>query len=68
MDTKSVYLITFGILVITAGIGAYYYSNGMIDIDKFNKKNLLSEGTDNPTLWLYYDQSDVNSRWWQDCL
>ena len=66
MDTKSVYLITFGILVITAGIGAYYYSNGMIDIDKFNKKNLLSEGTDNPTLWLYYDQSDVNSRWWQD--
>ena len=32
----------------------------------FNKKKLILDGTDRPNLWLYYDQSDVNSRWWAD--
>jgi len=66
MATQSVYLITFGILLVTAASLGYYYSNTIIESDIFQKKDLLLEGTSNPTLWLYYDQSDVNSRWWQD--
>jgi len=66
MATQSVYLITFGILLVTAASLGYYYSNTIIESDIFQKKDLLLEGTTNPTLWLYYDQSDVNSRWWQD--
>lgn len=66
MAIKSVYLITFGILLVTAASLGYYYSNTIIESDIFNKKNLLLDGTANPTLWIYYDQSDVNSRWWQD--
>lgn len=66
MAIQSVYLITFGILIVTAASLGYYYSNTIIESDIFQKKDLLLEGTDNPTLWLYYDQSDVNSRWWQD--
>uniref|UniRef100_A0A6C0IHN8 Uncharacterized protein n=1 Tax=viral metagenome TaxID=1070528 RepID=A0A6C0IHN8_9ZZZZ len=66
MATQSVYLITFGILIVTAASLGYYYSDTIIESDIFQKKDLLLEGTANPTLWLYYDQSDVNSRWWQD--
>jgi hypothetical protein len=66
MAIQSVYLITFGILLVTASTLGYYYSNTIIESDIFQKKDLLLEGTANPTLWLYYDQSDVNSRWWQD--
>ena len=66
MAIQSVYLITFGFLIVTAASLGYYYSNTIIESDIFQKKDLLLEGTANPTLWLYYDQSDVNSRWWQD--
>jgi hypothetical protein len=66
MATQSVYLITFGILIVTAAATGIYYSKKLVESDIFQKKDLLLEGTTNPTLWLYYDQSDVNSRWWQD--
>lgn len=32
----------------------------------FKDKHLLQKGLDAPTLWLYYDMSDVNARWWAD--
>lgn len=32
----------------------------------FRDKNLLKKGMDLPVIWLYYDTSDVNSRWWAD--
>lgn len=60
------YYLTFGILAVTAAATATYYSKNLIESDVFQNRKLLSEGTDNPTLWIYYNQSDVNSRWWQD--
>ena len=66
MAVPIIYLITFGILAVTAATAGVYYSNKLIEADAFNSKNLLNQGTDNPPLWLYYDQSEVNSRWWQD--
>ncbi len=32
----------------------------------FRDKNLIKKGTDLPVIWLYYDNSDVNSRYWFD--
>ena len=32
----------------------------------FRNKKLLEQGMTMPTIWLYYDTSDVNSRWWAD--
>jgi hypothetical protein len=62
------YLITVAVLLLTATAAAtgVYYSNKLIEPDVFNNKNLVDVGTQNPPIWLYYDQSEVNSRWWQD--
>lgn len=59
-------LIVAGVLGLTAISIGLYYSANLIEEDGFNKRNLLNKGIDNKTLWLYYDQSDVNSRYWAD--
>ena len=43
MATQSVYLITFGILLVTAATLGYYYSNTIIESDIFQKKDLLHQ-------------------------
>jgi hypothetical protein len=60
------YLIAIGVLSITAVSVGVAYNNKMIEDDKFKRRNLLDDGLNNKTLWLYYDQSDVNSRYWKD--
>jgi hypothetical protein len=55
--------VTVVILVITAASVGIYASQYNIDSKSRDLKNI---GVDNSTLWLYYDQSDVNSRWWSD--
>jgi hypothetical protein len=62
------YLITVAVLLLTATAAAtgVYYSKKLIENDVFSNKNLVDVGTQNPPIWLYYDQSEVNSRWWQD--
>jgi len=60
------YMIVLGILALTAVAAGLQYSKNMIEEDTFNTRDLTKQGIDNTTLWLYYDQSDVNSRWWAD--
>jgi len=59
-------LIVVGVLGLTALGAGIYYSTNAIEDNSFNKRNLVNKGTDNKTLWLYYDQSNVNSRFWAD--
>jgi len=59
-------LIVSGVLAVSAISAGIYYSANAVDENKFNKRNLIKEGYNNRTLWLYYDQSDVNSRYWAD--
>jgi hypothetical protein len=59
-------LIVIGVLTLTAISTGLYYSKNLIEEDLFKDRRLLSKGTNNKTLWLYYDQSDVNARWWAD--
>lgn len=62
MASETPYLITLGVLTLTATVvvaGLYYNKSSL-------ESNILNEGANNPPLWLYYDQSDVNARWWQD--
>jgi hypothetical protein len=60
-----VFIVT-AVLIVTAISMALYYSKDLIEEDLFKNRRLLSKGVNNKTLWLYYDQSDVNARWWAD--
>ena len=58
-------MIIVGISVLAVGVAAYF-------VAKQNKPRLeitpemLKIGLDRPILWLYYDDSQVNSRYWTD--
>lgn len=58
--------ITVLIVLIAAAFLGIYSSNKLIDEDLYNKRDLITLNMDNTTLWIYYDQSEVNSRWWAD--
>lgn len=60
------YLIVIGVLALTAISVGLVMNKKIIEEDAFSQRNLLDKGLDNTTLWLYYDQSEVNSRWWND--
>jgi hypothetical protein len=60
------FMIALGVVALAAITTAYYYSGRLIEEDTFRSKNLLNTGVENPIMWLYYDQSDVNSRYWSD--
>ena len=61
----AMYIVT-GVLVLSAVTAGLYYSQNIIEEDAFKSRNLIDKGKNNKTLWLYYDQSEVNSRWWAD--
>lgn len=46
-------------------MGVYGFGNAT-KMNPFRERNLLEKGMDAPILWLYYDTSDVNARWWAD--
>lgn len=60
------YFIVLGVLALTAVSVGLVYNKKIIEEDGFQRRNLLNDGLNNKTLWLYYDQSDVNSRYWND--
>ena len=57
---------TILVVCLVAALYAFYHSKQMIDANPFLDKNLTKRGLEKPPLWLYYDTSDVNSRWWYD--
>jgi hypothetical protein len=63
MDTRTA-LIPAAMLLVAA-IGAAVYMNGK-QKHTFHDDKLLEIGLDTPTIWIYVDDTDVNSRWWAD--
>jgi hypothetical protein len=62
MDTRTV-LVPAAILLTACTAAAYaYYRNQ----NSFYDDNLLERGMNRPTIWIYVDDTDVNSRWWAD--
>lgn len=53
-------LVLLAIVVAIATVGQIENRNTFEDV------KLLTRGTEKPTLWVYYDDSYVNSRWWAD--
>jgi len=57
------YIIIIVVTTIAAGIYSTVYAGPSA---KQIQRNLSDSSLDQTTLWLYYDQSDVHSRWWAD--
>jgi hypothetical protein len=58
--------ISVAIMATVSLIAGYVYTNMAIDNDPYKDKELLKRGLDLPIIWLYYDNSEVNSRYWAD--
>lgn len=66
MSTLTIFLWALvGLLLLTL-IYSLYYSKHMVLKNPFTDRNLLGKDMDKPVIWLYYDTSEVNSRWWAD--
>jgi len=59
-------LLILVLLCIAAAIYGFLYSEHLLVINPFLDKKILERGMDKPVIWLYYDDSDVNSRQWYD--
>ncbi len=62
MDTRTT-LVSAGILL--TAIAAAVYMNAKHK-GTFEDDKLLQRGLNTPTVWIYVDDTDVNSRWWAD--
>lgn len=66
MSPFELLLSTLVVLFIVAAFFAFFYSDYLVKINPFLDKKLLERGMSKPVIWLYYDTSDVNSRFWSD--
>jgi hypothetical protein len=62
MDTRTV-LVPATILVAAVAVAAYM---GLKQRNTYFDDKLLERGLETPTVWVYVDDTDVNSRWWSD--
>jgi hypothetical protein len=65
METRTIIFTLVTLLVVAFFFSVGIYRHEIIE-NIFRDKNLLQKGMDLPVIWLYYDTSDVNSRWWAD--
>jgi len=56
-------LIVLGVAAFFMGVYGFRTEIGQ---NLFKDKHLLEKGLTMPTLWIYYNDSEVNSRWWAD--
>jgi hypothetical protein len=54
------------VLFVIAVAVAIVYRNKLLSENPFMDKHLLKRGLEKPTIWLYYDTSNVESRQWLD--
>lgn len=59
-------LITAGIVIAIAVLFASVTASTTVEENPFKDKYLLDQGMKNPVIWVYLDDSDVNSRSWLD--
>lgn len=58
--------IPVGVLAVSAVIYAWIKVRDERAVNPFADKYLTERGMGMPVIWLYYDNSEVNSRWWAD--
>jgi len=66
MSPTNIFIYTLIILCILSIVLGFFYSDELIKNNPFLDKNLLYKGMNKPVIWLFYDHSDTNQRYWQD--
>ena len=64
IDTKQIGVAA--LVLVTAVIGGWFITNNIRNDDSMQDINILTKGLDKPPLWIFVNDSDVNSRWWND--
>jgi hypothetical protein len=59
-------ILTSGVVLLLVAVYSVVYIQREIRTNPWKDKNILYKGEEKPRIWLYYDVSDVNSRWWAD--
>lgn len=62
MDSPWIVPVMIGIAAISVGLYARYSPQYSL----FEDRQLLTRGLNTPTVWIFYDDSDVNTRFWND--
>ncbi len=57
---------TIAVIVFIAILMGSYYARQRLRLNPWADRALLDKGMDMPVIWLYYDNSQVNSRQWYD--
>jgi len=63
---ETLQLIAVSIVLATAVLGGWYVVNKIQEDDNMQDRHLMKRGMDLPVLWIYVNNSDVNSRNWMD--
>jgi len=63
---ESKIILTSGIVLLLVAAYSVLYIRKEVHTNPWKEKNILIKGDEKPRIWLYYDVSDVNSRWWAD--
>lgn len=63
---KSIHVLTGGVVALTALLVGWAAVGSYRDDDMFQDKNNLKRGSKLPVLWVFLNNSDVNSRSWYD--
>ena len=63
--TSNLGLVLLLVTVVATGFAASYSMSEKAR-NPFSERDLVKKGMDRPVIWLYYDTSEVSSRWWFD--
>lgn len=63
-ETKQ--LLTVGLILVAAVLGGWYVVDKTRSTDPLQDRHLLRRGDELPCLWIYVNESEVNSRFWTD--
>jgi len=65
MDNSYIVFTVVVVIVAAFALGVSSYRKDIVE-NIFRDRNLIQKGMNLPVIWLYYDNSEVNSRWWAD--
>jgi hypothetical protein len=63
---KTEHILTVGVVVLVGILVGWLTVSGFRDMDQLQDKNNLKRGMNMPVLWVFLNNSDVNSRSWYD--